>query len=54
MSAGLSVLNRLNDDIYKKLENISSRIHDGISSNIKEKDIHIGRGEDKLPSQALI
>jgi glutamate-1-semialdehyde 2,1-aminomutase len=40
MSAGLSVLNRLNDDLYKKLENISSRIHDGISSNIKETGIN--------------
>ena len=40
MAAGLSVLNRLNDDIYKKLENISSRIHHGISSNIKETGVN--------------
>jgi glutamate-1-semialdehyde 2,1-aminomutase len=40
MSAGLSVLNRLNEDVYEKLENISSRIHDGISYNIKETGVN--------------
>ena len=36
MSAGLTVLNHLNTDLYKKLENISSRIHDGLIKNIVE------------------
>ena len=36
MSAGLTVLNHLNTDLYKKLENISSRIHDGLTKNIVE------------------
>ena len=36
MSAGLTVLNHLNTDLYKKLENISSRIHDGLIKNIIE------------------
>jgi len=36
MSAGLTVLSNLNTDLYKKLENISSRIHDGLIKNIVE------------------
>ena len=36
MSAGLTVLNHLDSDLYKKLENISSRIHDGLIKNIIE------------------
>ena len=36
MSAGLTVLNHLDSDFYKKLENISSRIHDGLIKNIVE------------------
>ena len=36
MSAGLTVLSHLNTDLYKKLENISSRIHDGLIKNIVE------------------
>ena len=36
MSAGLSVLNRLNSKLYKKLENITKKIEDGFEKNIKE------------------
>ena len=36
MSAGLSVLNRLNSKLYKKLENITKKIEDGFKKNIKE------------------
>ena len=36
MSAGLSVLNRLNDKLYEKLESISKKIHEGFLQNIHE------------------
>ena len=36
MSAGLSVLNRLNDELYEKLESISKKIHEGFLQNIHE------------------
>jgi len=36
MSAGLSVLNRLNDELYEKLELISKKIHEGFLQNIHE------------------
>ena len=36
MSAGLSVLNRLNNELYKKLESISKKIHEGFLQNIHE------------------
>ena len=36
MSAGLTVLNQLDDELYKKLENISNRIHQGLLKNIEE------------------
>ena len=36
MSAGLTVLNQLDDKLYKKLENISNRIHQGLLKNIEE------------------
>ena len=36
MSAGLSVLNRLDKNLYLKLENITSKIHQGFLNNIKE------------------
>ena len=36
MSAGLTVLNQLNDKLYNKLENISNRIHQGLLKNIEE------------------
>ena len=36
MSAGLSVLNRLNDKLYEKLESISKKIHEGFLQNIQE------------------
>ena len=36
MSAGLSVLNRLDKNLYLKLENITSKIHRGFLNNIKE------------------
>ena len=36
MSAGLSVLNRLNKKIYEKLENITKEIEKGFLKNIKE------------------
>ena len=36
MSAGLSVLNRLNKKLYEKLENITKKIEKGFLKNIKE------------------
>ena len=36
MSAGLTVLNKLDYNFYAKLESISSKIHQGLLSNIKE------------------
>ena len=36
MSAGLTVLNQLNKELYQKLENISKKIHDGLQKNISE------------------
>ena len=36
MSAGLSVLNRLNKKLYEKLENITKEIEKGFLKNIKE------------------
>lgn len=36
MNAGLSVLNRLNQNIFDQLENISSKIHNGFLNNIKD------------------
>ena len=36
MAAGLSVLERLNDDVYNKLEGISSKIHEGFQQNINK------------------
>ena len=36
MSAGLTVLNQLNKELYQKLENISKKIHDGLLKNISE------------------
>ena len=36
MSAGLTVLNQLDDKLYNKLENISNRIHQGLLKNIEE------------------
>ena len=36
MTAGLSVLNKLDDDLYNKLEVISKKIHDGLLKNIIE------------------
>ena len=36
MSAGLTVLNKLDYNFYEKLESISSKIHQGLLSNIKE------------------
>tara|TARA_B100001250_G_scaffold306451_1_gene268345 strand:+ start:4136 stop:5416 length:1281 start_codon:yes stop_codon:yes gene_type:complete len=38
MSAGLSVLNRLNQNLYLKLENITNKIHQGFLNNIKETE----------------
>ncbi len=38
MSAGLSVLNRLNDKLFNKLESISKKIHDGFMQNIRETE----------------
>lgn len=39
MAAGLSVLERLNDDIYSKLEDISSKIHEGFQLNISKTGV---------------
>ena len=39
MAAGLSVLERLNDDVYSKLENISSKIHEGFQLNISKTGV---------------
>ena len=39
MAAGLSVLERLNDNIYKKLEDISSKIHEGFQFNINKTGV---------------
>ena len=36
MSAGLSVLNRLNDKLFEKLESISKKIYEGFMQNIHE------------------
>ena len=36
MTAGLSVLNKLDDNLYNKLEVISKKIHDGLLKNIIE------------------
>ena len=36
MSAGLSVLNKLDNNVYDKLERISKKIHDGLLNNIIE------------------
>ena len=36
MSAGLTVLNKLDYNFYEKLESLSSKIHQGLLSNIKE------------------
>ena len=36
MNAGLSVLNRLNSDMFENLEKISSKIHNGFIKNIEE------------------
>ena len=36
MSAGLSVLEQLNDNLYRRLEKISSKIENGINDNIKK------------------
>ena len=36
MSAGLSVLVQLNDNLYRRLEKISSKIENGINDNIKK------------------
>jgi glutamate-1-semialdehyde 2,1-aminomutase len=36
MSAGLSVLNKLDNNVYDKLERISKKIHDGLLKNIIE------------------
>ena len=36
MSAGLTVLNQLDDKLYNKLEIISNRIHQGLLKNIEE------------------
>jgi glutamate-1-semialdehyde 2,1-aminomutase len=36
MSAGLSVLNKLDNNVYDKLESISKKIHDGLLNNIIE------------------
>ena len=36
MNAGLSVLNRLNSDMFENLEKISSKIHSGFIKNIEE------------------
>ena len=36
MSAGLSVLEQLNDNLYRRLERISSKIENGINDNIKK------------------
>ena len=36
MSAGLTVLNQLDDKLYNKLENISNRIYQGLLKNIEE------------------
>ena len=36
MSAGLSVLVQLNDNLYRRLERISSKIENGINDNIKK------------------
>ena len=36
MSAGLTVLNKLDYNFYENLESISSKIHQGLLSNIKE------------------
>ena len=45
MSAGLTILNMLNDDVYNKLETISKKIEDGWKKNIAETntDAHISR-----------
>ena len=40
MAAGLSVLERLNDDVYSKLEDISSKIHEGLQINIEKTGIN--------------
>jgi glutamate-1-semialdehyde 2,1-aminomutase len=39
MAAGLSVLERLNDDLYSKLEDISSKIHEGFQLNISKTGV---------------
>ena len=39
MVAGLSVLERLNDDVYSKLEGISSKIHEGFQLNISKTGV---------------
>ena len=36
MSAGLSVLEQLNDNLYRRLERISSKIENGLNDNIKK------------------
>ena len=45
MSAGLTILNMLDDDVYNKLETISKKIEDGWKKNIAETntDAHISR-----------
>jgi glutamate-1-semialdehyde 2,1-aminomutase len=40
MAAGLSVLERLNDDVYSKLEDISSKIHEGFQINIEKTGVN--------------
>ena len=40
MAAGLSVLERLNEDLYSKLEDISSQIHEGFQTNIEKTGIN--------------
>ena len=40
MAAGLSVLERLNDNIYQSLESISSKINDGFQTNIEKTGIN--------------
>mgnify|MGYP001161411191 FL=1 len=40
MSAGLSVLKRLDSDLFTTLENISSEIHNGFLKNIKDTGTH--------------
>ena len=36
MSAGLTVLNKLDNDFYANLETISNKIHQGLIKNIKD------------------